>query len=202
MGKRRRPRPIDRHASTEVAVFWGPRCSELDPWLRREAKPERTLGPGATVSVLGTRIPRLACLRPAAWLSQQAVRPIFINKASKTLARVQASRGGRRKTSSGVASPGRLTRSGDIKAGQTSRGSRDVSHDERHQVGASARSILVSSLVLRGQAQARSTEASSKGFHIGATRPRPEGRQDGGHRGAQDGVTTRAFGRRRLLLSG
>ena len=61
-------------------------------------------------------------------------------------------------------------------------------------------SVLVSSLVLRRQAQARSTEASSKGFHIGATRPRPAGRQDGGHHGAQDSVTTRAFGRRRPPL--
>ena len=49
LGKRRRPRPINRHASTEAAGFWGPRRSTLDPWLRREAKPERTLGPGATV---------------------------------------------------------------------------------------------------------------------------------------------------------
>ena len=103
VGKRRRPRPINRHASTEAAGFWGPRCSEHDPWLHREAKPERTLGPGATVGVLGTGVPRLACLRPTLWLSQQAVRPIFINKASKTLARVLASRGGRHKTSSGVA---------------------------------------------------------------------------------------------------
>ena len=103
VGKRRRPRPINRHASTEATGSWGPRRSVLDPWLRREAKPERTLGPGATFGVLGTGVPGLACLRPTAWLSQRAVRPIFINKASKTLARVQASRGGRRKTSSGVA---------------------------------------------------------------------------------------------------
>ena len=68
-------------------MLLGPRCSELDPWRRREAKPERTLGPGATVGILGTGVPRLACLRPTSWLSQQAVRPIFINKASKTLAR-------------------------------------------------------------------------------------------------------------------
>ena len=170
MGKRRRPRPINRHASTEAAALWGPWCCVLDPWLCREAKPERTLDPGATVGVLGTGVPRLACLRPTAWLSHRAVRPIFINKASKTLARGQASRGGRRKTSSGAASPGCLARSGDIKAGQTSRGSRDVSHDDRHQAGASARSVPVSSLVLRRPAGARSTEASSKGFHIGATR--------------------------------
>ena len=146
--------------------------------------------------------PDLPACSPRHGSARGPVRPIFINKAFKTLARGQASRGGRRNTSSGAASPGYLTRSGGIKAGQTSRGSRDVSHDDRHQVGARARSVLVSSLVLRGRAQARSNEASGKGCHIGATRPRPEGRQDVGHRGAQDGVTTRAFRRRRPLLSG
>ena len=49
---------------------------------------------------------------------------------------------------------------GEIKAGQTSRGSGDVIHDNRDQAGASTRSVLVSSLVPRGQAQTRSTEAS------------------------------------------
>ena len=68
VGKRRRPRPIDRHASTEAAGFWGLRCSELDPWLRHEAKPKRTLGLGATVGILGMGVPRLACMRPTAWL--------------------------------------------------------------------------------------------------------------------------------------
>ena len=34
---------------------------------------------------------------------------------------------------------------------------------------------------------------SGKGCHFGATRPRREGLQDGGHRGAEDGVTTRAL---------
>ena len=85
----------------------------------------------------------------------------------------------------------------------TSRGAHDASHDDQgRQSGASPRSVLLSSLVQRGQAQPRSTEASGKGFHIGATRPRRAGWQDGGQRGAQDGVTTRAFGRPRLLLSG
>ena len=82
------------HALTKAAGFWGPRRFALDFWLFLEAKPERTLGPGATVGILGTGVPRLACLRSTAWLSQQAVRPIFIHKASKTLARGQASRGG------------------------------------------------------------------------------------------------------------
>ena len=77
----------------------------------------------------------------------------------------------------------------------TSRGARDASHDDRDQAGARHCSVLVSSLVQKGQAQAQSTEASSKGFHIGAMRPRPEGPQDVGHHGAQDDVTTRTFGR-------
>ena len=85
----------------------------------------------------------------------------------------------------------------------TSRGARDTSHDERRrQVGASPRSVLLSSLVQREQAQPRSTEASGKGCHFGATRPRPGGLRDGDHHGAQDGVITRALRRRRLLLSG
>ena len=146
--------------------------------------------------------PDLPACGPRRGYASRPIQPIFINKAFKTLARGQASRGGRRKTSSGAASLGWLTRGGEIKARQTSRGSRDVSHDDRHQAGASACSVLAYSLVLRRQAQARSTEASSKGFHISATRPRPAERQDGGHRGARDSVTTRAFRRRRPLLSG
>ena len=65
------------------------------------------------------------------------------------------------------------------------------------QAGASPRSVLLSSLVQREQAQAR---ASSKGIHFGATRPRLAERQDGGHSGAQDGVIVRAFGSRRPTL--
>ena len=68
VGKQRHPRPINRHASTEAAGFWGMRRSALDLWLRLEAKPERALGPRATVGVLGMGVPRPACLRPTAWL--------------------------------------------------------------------------------------------------------------------------------------
>ena len=77
-----------------------------------------------------------------------------------------------------------------------------MSGDDRRQAGASVHNVLVSSLVLRRPAQERSTEASGKGCNFGAIRPGLEGRQDGGHHGAQDGVTTRAFGRKRPLLSG
>ena len=130
------------------------------------------------------------------------VRPIFSSNHSRP------SRGAKPREADDARPPPRWpswagSRGAEIsRRGKTSRGPRDVSHDARHQAGASACSVLVSSLVLKGQAQARSPEASGKGFHIGATRPRPAERQDGGHRGAQDGVTTRAFGRRRLLLSG
>ena len=79
----------------------------------------------------------------------------------------------------------------------TSRGARNASHGDRGQAGASLRSVLVSPLVQRGQAQAK---ASGKGYHVGATRPRPAERQDGGHHGAQDGVTARVFGSRRPTL--
>ena len=90
----------------------------------------------------------------------------------------------------------------EIKAGYLTR-CHDASHDDSGcQVGASPRIVLLSSLVQRGQAQPRSTEASGKGCHFGATRPRPGGLRDGGHHGAQDGVITRALCRRRLLLSG
>ena len=76
----------------------------------------------------------------------------------------------------------------------TSRGAHDASHDDQgRQAGASPHSVLPSSLVQREQAQAR---ASSKGIHFAATRPRLAQRQEGGHRGAQAGVTTRAFDRR------
>ena len=100
----------------------------------------------------------------------------------------------------GMASPGWLTRGGEIKARDTSEGSYDASHDDWSQAGASVHSVLISSLVLKEQAQARSPEASGKGFHISAMRPRPAGRQDGGHHGAQDDATTRAFGWRRPPL--
>ena len=138
MGKRRCPCPINHHAATKAAGCWGPRHSALALWLRLEAKPERALGPGATFGVLGTGVPRLACLRPTAWLQQRPCTAHLHQQTLKTLARGQASRGGRHKTSSGAASPGWLARGGEIKASQTSRGSDDVSHDDQGQAGANA----------------------------------------------------------------
>ena len=87
VGKRRRPRPINHHASTEAAGFWGPRRSVLDHWLRLEAKPERALGPGDTVGVLGMGVPRLAYLWPAAWLHQRPCMTHLHQQKLKTLTR-------------------------------------------------------------------------------------------------------------------
>ena len=103
-------RPINRHAAPKAAGCWGPRRSALALWLRLEAKSERALGPGATVGVLGTGVPRLACLRPAAWLKGGPSTAHLHQHRPKTLARGQASRGGRHGASSGTASSGWLTR--------------------------------------------------------------------------------------------
>ena len=115
----------------------------------------------------------------------------------KTLARGQASRGGRQEASLEVASSGRLASRRRDQGRGTSRGTRDASHDDRDQAGAGMRSVLVSPLVQRGQAQEK---ASGKGYHSGAMRPRPAGRQDVGHRGAQDSIIANAFGSRRQPL--
>ena len=68
------------------------------------------MGPGATVGVLGTGVPRLACLRPAAWLKGWPSMARLHHHELKTLARGQASRGGRQEASSGTASSGWLAR--------------------------------------------------------------------------------------------
>ena len=149
--------------------------------------------PRSNVSILGTRVPRLAYLRPVAWLELWPSAAHLHQLKLKTLARDQASRGGRRKASSGAASPGRLAR----RRRDQGRVPREVLVT---QAIAGLCSVLVSSLVQRGQAQAWSTEASGKGCLFGATRPRLVERHDGGHCGAQDGVIVRAFGSRRPAL--
>ena len=62
------------------------------------------------VGVLGTGVPRLACLRPAAWLEEGPSTAHLHQHRPKTLARSQASRGRRHRASSGTASSGWLAR--------------------------------------------------------------------------------------------
>ena len=68
------------------------------------------------VGVLGMGVPGLACLRPAAWLKRPSTAHLHQHKF-KTLARGQASRGGRQGTSSGTASSGWLTRRWRVQGG-------------------------------------------------------------------------------------
>ena len=149
------------------------------------------------VGILGMGVPRLACLRPTAWLKWGSSAAHLHQRKLKTLARGQVARDRQQEASSEAASSSRLARRRRDQGRGTSRGSRDASHDDRDQVGAGLRSVLVSPLVQRGQAQAK---ASVKGYHSGATRPRPTERQDGGHGGAQDSIIASAFGSRRPTL--
>ena len=130
IGKRRFPCPIKCHALARSTGNWGPWCSALALWLCLEAKPERALGPGATVGILGTGVPRLACLRPT------SVAPSTARYGPASAATTQDPREGpslaRRMTQDLLG--GGLTRlareGGEIKARGTSRGPCDASHDD------------------------------------------------------------------------
>ena len=52
----------------------------------------------------------------------------------------------------------------------------------------------------KGESAGAEYQGIKKRLHFGAMRPRPAERQDGGHRGAQDGVIASAFGSRRPTL--
>ena len=94
------------------------------------------MGPGATVGVLGMGVPRLACLRPAAWLTW------WPSTARLHQHKTQDPR-------EGSSLAGRMTQ-GFLRDGlarqareeaersrqDTSRGAHDASHDDRDQAGA------------------------------------------------------------------
>ena len=167
MGKRRchvqstttrRPRPqaIGARGAPHLTFGFASKTSPSAPWA-----------PGLLSAFWERGSPDLPACGLRRGSSGGPARPIFISSSSKTLARGQASRGGRQDASLEAASSGRLVRRRRDQGRGTSRGARDASHDDRDQAGAGLRSVLVSPLVQRGKAQARSTEASSKGSHIG-----------------------------------
>ena len=88
------------------------------------------------VGVLGTGVPRLACLRPMVWLRQGPNVAHLHQPKFKTLARGQTSWGGRQEVSSEAASSGRLARRRRDQGRGTSRGSHDASRTDRGQAGA------------------------------------------------------------------
>ena len=82
------------------------------------------MGLGATVDILGTGVPRLACLRPATWLNQWPSMARLHQPTLKTLVRSQASRagdGGGGGTAQGLLSWG-ATRRAHEKAKRSRRG--------------------------------------------------------------------------------
>ena len=94
----------------------GPAALHTCPLASPRSQVRARLGPAGTiVGVLGAGVPRLVCLRPTAWLHQRPGTAHLHQQTLKTLARGQASRGGRHKTSSGAASLGWLARSGEMK---------------------------------------------------------------------------------------
>src|SRR4051812_39469622 len=150
------------------------------------------------VGVLGTGVPRLACLRPAAWLKGGPSTAHLHQHRPKTLARGQALRGGRHGASSGTTSLGWLARRRRDQGGVPHEVPMMQAMTTKGAMRAPARAeSSLSSSVQRGQAQAR---GSSKGTHFSATRPRPAPRQGGSHYGAQAGVITGTFGRGRPTL--
>lgn len=96
----------------------------------------KTTSMAALVGVLGMGVPRLACLRPAAWLQEWPSMAHLHQHMLNTLARGQASRGGRQEASSGTASSGWLARRRRDQGGGTSRGAHDTRHDDQDQAGA------------------------------------------------------------------
>ena len=107
----RRPRPQAFRARGAPRLTFGfaSKPSPSAPWARE------------LLSAFWERgSPDLPACGPRRGYASRPVRPIFINETFKTLARGQASRGGRCRTSSGAASLGCLARSGEIKARGTS----------------------------------------------------------------------------------
>ena len=153
------------------------------------------------VGVLGTGVPRLACLRPAAWLKGGPSAAHLHQHKPKTLARGQASRGGRHGASSGAASSGWLTRRRRDQGGVPHK----VPVTQAMTTGGARRvpARAVSSLPLwcKGGKRSRGVPRHQAKVAILVQQDQDRGLQDGGHRGAQNSVTTRTLCRRRQLLS-
>ena len=110
------------------------------------------------VGVLGTGVPRLACLRPAAWLKGGPARPIFINTDPRP----------------GPSLAGRTTRSflrhGLIRLAReeaersrrgTSRGARDASHDDQRRQAGASRAVSSFPLWCKGSKRRREHQAKA-----------------------------------------
>lgn len=113
----------------------GPAALRACPFAFLLGQARARLGPEGYCRRSGNGVLRLAYLRPAAWLKRGASTAHLHQLKLKTLARGQASWGGRQEASSEAASSGRLTRRRRDQGRGTSRGTCDASHDDRGQAG-------------------------------------------------------------------
>ena len=201
MGKRRHPHPSVAGRQSRPQAVGACGAPHLPFGFASKPSPSAPWARGLLSAFWERGSPDLPACSPQRGSAGGPVCPIFTNKQSRP------SRGAKPREAGDTRPPQEWPHQVGSRGAERSRQGtpREVRMTQAMTTGArraTARSVLVSSLVLKGQVQTRRPEASGKGFHISATRPRPAGRRDGGHRGAQDGVTTRAFGRRRLLLLG
>ena len=172
----------------------GPTALRACPFASLLSQARARLGPGGYCRRSGNGGPQ-TCLPAACGVAQVGAQSSPASSAQAQDPREGPSLAGR--TTGGFLKHGlvRLAREeAERSRRRTSRGAHDASHDDQGcQAGASPRSVLLSSLVQREQAQAR---ASSKGVHFGATRTRPAQRPEGSHCGAQASVITRVLARR------
>ena len=80
MGKRRCPHPINRHASTKVAGYWGPRRSALDFGFAEKPSTNTPWAQGLLSAYWGRGSPDLRACRPWRGSTRGPVRPVFTNK--------------------------------------------------------------------------------------------------------------------------
>ena len=91
----KRGRGVPRHQA-KVSILLQQDQDQQDGRAEVTMEPKTTSSP--VVGVLGTGVPRLACLWPAAWLKQWPSAAHLLRLKLKTLARDQASRGGRQES--------------------------------------------------------------------------------------------------------
>ena len=95
VGKRRRPCPINRHASTEAAGFWGRGAPYLTLGSAAKPSPSAPWARGLLSGFWEWGCPDLPAYGPRSWPHQRPGTAHLQQQQLKTLARGQASRGGR-----------------------------------------------------------------------------------------------------------
>ena len=125
------PTPNQPPCGAQGRRLLGPAALRACPFASLPGQAQARLGSGGYCRRSGIGGPQ-TCL-PVAWLKWGPSAAHLHQLKLKTLARGQASRGGRQEASSEAASSGRLARRRRDQGGGTSRGTHDASHDDRGQ---------------------------------------------------------------------